>query len=73
MVETDVRDHPGEMRCAFSDPLRNVSGPSFAGCAHCEYQVGINYQVLGADVVSGGNGDVLKYLNKGAWGSKFDP
>ncbi len=56
MVETDVRDHPGEMRCAFSDPLRNVSGPSFAGCAHCEYQVGINYQVLGADVVSDGAG-----------------
>ena len=37
-----------EKHC-LSDPSKNISGPGFADCAHCEYQVGINYQVLGAD------------------------
>jgi hypothetical protein len=37
-----------EKHC-LSDPSKNISGPGFADCAHCEYQVGMNYQVLGAD------------------------
>ena len=27
----------------------------------------------GLNIMGIGDGDVLKYLNKGAWGSKFDP
>ena len=45
---------PLKEKHSLTDDVQNVSGPTFAGCAHCEYQVGINYQILGADVGSDG-------------------
>jgi hypothetical protein len=33
----------------FSDAPQSLSGPTFATCAVCEYQVGLNYHTLGAD------------------------
>ena len=31
------------------DEGQNVSGPSFADCAHCEFQIGKNYEILSSD------------------------
>ena len=34
---------------SFFDSVQNISGPSFADCARCDYQVGRNYEIIGAD------------------------
>lgn len=36
-------------RHSLKDSNQKVSGPSFAQCAHCDYQVGKNYETLNAD------------------------
>lgn len=56
---------PLKEKHSLSDPSRSVSGPTFAGCAHCEYQVGINYEILGADGTSDGAALFPKRLNCG--------
>ncbi len=34
---------------SLTDDAGNVSGPSFADCANCEHQAGMNYEVFGSD------------------------
>ena len=39
---------PLKEKYSLSNSLKNVSGPTFADCAHCEYQVGINAHEYGS-------------------------
>ena len=45
---------PLKEKHSLSDLLKNVSGPTSADCAHCEYQIGKDYEILGADGTSYG-------------------
>ena len=40
---------PLKEKHSLTDDVQNVSGPSFADCALCRYQVGTEYEVLSAD------------------------
>ena len=40
---------PLEEKHSLADNVKNISGPSFSDCACCRYQVGTEYESLGAD------------------------
>jgi hypothetical protein len=56
-----ILGYPLKEKHTLSDPSRNLSGPTFADCAHCEYQVGKDYEILGSD----GNYDGANFFLNG--------